>query len=86
MSQSATVTVRLPQTLKDQLAVLSERTRRTSSFLAGEAIAAYVQRELEIIAGVEQGVEDMRNGRLVDHADAMAEVDAAIDAVLKGQG
>jgi predicted transcriptional regulator len=49
MSDSTTLTVRLPSDIKDQLAVLAGRTRRTSSFVAAEAIATYVARELAIV-------------------------------------
>ncbi len=56
---STTLTVRLPLELKDRLGKLAERTRRTKSFLAGEAISGYVERELEIVAGIERGLDEM---------------------------
>ncbi len=59
---STTLTVRLAPELKDRLGTLAERTRRTKSFLAGEAIAGYVERELEIVAGIERGLDDMTAG------------------------
>lgn len=68
---STTLTVRLTPEIKDRLGTLAERTRRTKSFLAGEAIAGYVERELEIIAGIERGLDDMRAGRVVPHDEAM---------------
>ena len=71
---SATLTLRLRPELKARLGELAERTHRTKSFLAGEAIASYVERELEIIAGIERGLEDMKSGRVVPHDRAMAEV------------
>jgi predicted transcriptional regulator len=70
--ESTTVTVRIPPELKERLGELAERTQRTRSFLAGEAIAGYVERELDIIAGIERGVEDMKAGRVVPHDEAMA--------------
>lgn len=78
MAASTTISVRLPKEVESRLARLAASTRRTKSFLAGEAIAGYVQRELEIIAGINQGLEDVRAGRLVPHEQAMAELDAAI--------
>ncbi len=75
---STTLTVRLPPELKDRLGELAERTRRTKSFLAGEAIAGYVGRELEIVAGIERGLDDMKAGRVVSHEDVMADIDATI--------
>jgi len=77
--ESTTLTVRLTPELKRRLGELAERTRRTRSFLAGEAIADYVARELAIVAGIERGLEDMRAGRVVPHEEVMADVDAMFD-------
>ena len=71
MSTSTTLTVRLSPELKERLGELAERTRRTRSVLAGEAIADYVDRELAIIEGVQRGLEDVRAGRVVPHEEAM---------------
>jgi predicted transcriptional regulator len=62
--------------VKQQLGRLADATRRTKSFLAAEAIAAYVTREADIIAGVERGLEDMRAERLVPHDKAMTRLRA----------
>ena len=75
---STTLTVRLPQALKDRLGKLAEQTRRTKSFLAGEAIARYVGRELEIVAGIERGLDDMKAGRVVPHEDVVADIETTI--------
>ena len=75
---STTLTVRLPPALKDRLGKLAEQTRRTKSFLAGEAIARYVGRELEIVAGIERGLDDMKAGRVVPHEDVVADIEATI--------
>lgn len=80
MPASTTLSVRLPSETKDQLATLAVKTRRTSSFLASEAIADYVARELEIIAGIEAGLADVAAGRFVSHEDVMAEAFAIIEA------
>jgi len=70
MVASTTVTVRMSGTLKERLGLLAEKTRRTQSFLAERAIAGYVDRELEMMAAVEQGLEDFRNGEVVSHDEA----------------
>jgi predicted transcriptional regulator len=79
MTDSATLTVRLPTETKEQLAELASLTRRTSSFLAAEAIAGYVARELAIVAAIERGREDARAGRFVPHDAVMREVRTAIE-------
>ncbi len=86
MSESATLTVRLPVRVKEQLGALAERTRRTRSYLAGEAIGAFVRRELEIVTGVERGLADLAADRIIDHQTAMDELDAAIEEAARGRG
>jgi len=79
MSNSSTLTVRLKSEVKDQLEQLSVSTNRTRSFLAAEAISAYVDRELQIIGGIERGIADMKAGNIVSHDTAMDELDVAIE-------
>jgi predicted transcriptional regulator len=80
MSASATITVRLPAAVKLGLGRLADRTKRTKSFLASEAIAGFVERELQIVEGIENGLADLRRGDIAEHAQAMAELDEAIAA------
>ena len=56
---------------------------RTRSFLAAEAIAGYVSRELAIVGAIEQGRADMRAGRFTSNEDVFNEVDAMIEAARK---
>jgi predicted transcriptional regulator len=81
MTASTTLTVRLTPAVKQQLGRLADATRRTRSFLAAEAITAYVAREAEIIAGIERGLDDMRTGRLVPHQEAMNRLEATVATV-----
>jgi predicted transcriptional regulator len=78
MATSTTLTVRLKPAVKQQLGRLADATRRTKSFLAAEAIAAYVAREADIIAGIERGLDDMRAKRLVPHDKAMTRLRATV--------
>jgi len=80
MSDSGTLTVRLSNRTKEQLAELAGRTRRTRSFLAAEAIADYVARELAIIEKIERGRADVRAGRVTPHDDVMRDARAIIKA------
>ncbi len=75
---STTLSVRLSPELKARLSKLAEQTHRTKSFLAGEAIGGYVERELEIVAGIERGLDDMKAGRVVPHEEVMADIDTTI--------
>ncbi len=80
MASSTTMTVRVSNEVKEKLDRLAGSTRRSRSFLAAEALSAYVDRELEIIAGIQRGLADIEAGRVVDHDEAMAEIEAVIAA------
>ena len=48
--------------MKEKLGRLGEATKRSNSYLASEAVTAYVEREWEIVKGILEGIEDMENG------------------------
>ena len=83
MSESETLTVRLASTTKNKLGQLAAQTNRTKSYLAAEAIHAYVERELEIVSGIERGLADMKSAKVVTHADAMARLRKTVKAAAK---
>ncbi len=83
---STTMTIRVSTDLKERLDRLAADTRRSRSFLAAEAVEAYVARELAIVDGINEGLADIRSGRTVKHDDAMAELNAAIDAAERERG
>lgn len=73
MSESTTMTIRVSRDVKEKLERIATDTRRSKSFLAGEAVSAYVDRELEIIEGIKRGLADVKAGRVVPHEQVMAE-------------
>lgn len=83
---STTMTIRVPVEVRDKLARIASGTRRSRSYLAGEAVAAYVERELAIIDGIERGLDDVAAGATVPHDLAMQELDAAIARARAGRG
>ncbi len=74
------MTIRVSPDVKAKLDRIAAGTRRSRSFLAGAAVAAYVDRELAIVEGVKRGLADMEAGRLIPRDDAIAEIHDAIDA------
>jgi len=85
MTNSVTLTVRLAPKVKKRLGRLAQQTKRTKSFLAGEAIVSYVERELDIVAGIERGLADMKAGRVVPHDKAMRRIRATIGRARKAK-
>ena len=86
MAATETMTIRVSAETKRKLERIAASARRSKSFLAGEAVSTYVDRELEIIEGIKRGLADVEAGRVVPHDEAMAEIYAAIDAVEAERG
>lgn len=57
-----TLTLRIADDLKEQLEALAEATGRTKSFLAVEAIRAYLQEEAWQVAEVRQALQEADAG------------------------
>ena len=85
MSESETITVRLASATKDRLGLLAAQTNRTKSYIAAEAIATYVDREMEIVSGIERGLADMKTRRVVSHADAMEQLRQTVAIAAKSK-
>lgn len=64
------VTARIDSALKAKLDALARSTRRSKSFLAAEAIAAYVEQNAWQIAEIEAGVAELDAGEAVSAEQA----------------
>jgi predicted transcriptional regulator len=82
---STTLTVRVSPRVKKRLGRLAAHTKRTKSYLAGEAISDFVDRELAIVEGIKHGLEDMHAGRVIPHKTAMRHLRATVARVAKGK-
>lgn len=69
---SATVTLRLDDAIKDKLEKLAESTHRSRSFLAAEAIKAYVESNEWQIAEIQQAVQEADAGDFATEAQLRA--------------
>ena len=78
MTATTTLTLRLPVELKERLGRIATATRRSQSFLAAEALSAYVDHELAIIADIQQGLAEVAAGEGIPHDEVMDEIDALI--------
>lgn len=66
---TTTLSVRINTETKKQLEALAKRARRSKSFLAAEAIAAFVEAESWQLNEIQAGVKELDGGRGVPHAD-----------------
>jgi predicted transcriptional regulator len=76
----SSVTIELSADIEAKLTRLAEATRQSRTELVDAALSSYVEHELRAVDGIKQGLADITNGDLVDHEEAMAELDAVIDA------
>jgi RHH-type transcriptional regulator, rel operon repressor / antitoxin RelB len=74
MSETTTITVRLNSELKTQLEALAQSTQRSKSWLAAEAIAAYIEQESWQIQAIEAAVQqaDAPETEWIAHAEVSA--------------
>ena len=66
---TTTLSVRIDSDTKDQLEALARRARRSKSFLAAEAIAAYVEAESWQLDEIQAGLKELDRGRGAAHKD-----------------
>lgn len=66
---SSVLSIRLDPDTKNKLDALAKSSRRSKSFLAAEAIAAYVATESWQLSEIEQGITDLDKGDAIAHTD-----------------
>ncbi len=81
MTASVSMTIQLRPDVKEKLDRIAADTQQSMAILAGEAVAAYVDRELSIIDSIKRGMTDATLGRTVTHDEAITEIDGVLDAV-----
>jgi len=69
---TTTLSVRIDENVKKRLEALAARARRSKSFLAAEAIAAFVEAESWQLDEMQAGLEELDEGRGVAHKDVSA--------------
>ena len=62
-----TLSIRIDSKTKNRLAALSKLSKRSKSFLAAEAIAAYVDSEGWQLGELEAGIAELDSGQTVSH-------------------
>ena len=72
MTKTVTLSARIDHSLAKKLDKLKAATKRSKSFLVGEALTAYADDELAFLASIEKGREDIKAGRFKTHAQVMA--------------
>lgn len=66
---TTTLSVRIDSDTKKRLEALAKRARRSKSFLAAEAIAAFVEAESWQLDEIQRGINELDDGRGIPHQD-----------------
>ncbi|HMG49997.1 MAG TPA: CopG family ribbon-helix-helix protein [Inquilinus sp.] len=82
---ASTVTIRLGADVSEKLDRIARDTRRSRSVLAAQAVAAFVDCELQIVDGIRRGLADAKAGRVVPHQEVVAESRAIIATAKKAK-
>jgi predicted transcriptional regulator len=69
---TTTLSVRIDTATKKRLDALAKRARRSKSFLAAEAITAFVEAESWQLDEIQAGLDELDQGRGVAHAEVSA--------------
>ena len=65
----STLTLRVTDDIKEQLEKLAQSTGRTKSYLAVEAIRAYLQQEAWQVAEIRQAIQEADLGDFADESE-----------------
>jgi predicted transcriptional regulator len=77
MPKSTTMTVRLKPELSGKLEALARNTKRSKSYLAGEAIASYIEMNAWQVARIKAALAEARSGAPgVPHEDVVRWVES----------
>ena len=79
MPNDVVLDARIPAELDEALSRLASARRKSKSALVQEALAEFVLSEEAFAAAVEEGLADLRAGRLVDHEEVMREIRQLLD-------
>jgi predicted transcriptional regulator len=66
---TTTLSVRIDTDTKKRLEALAKRARRSKSFLAAEAIAAFVEAESWQLDEIHTGIKELDEGRAIPHKE-----------------
>ena len=71
MTTHRTVSFRIPSEKVDELDALAQSMDRDRTYLLNEALDNYLDYQRDCMAKIEKGLEDIRQGRLIDHEVVM---------------
>ena len=78
MSKTAIITARVDEETLDLVDRLSKARGRSRAWFAARAIEQVARSEAELLAFIQEGIDDLEAGRFIEHEEMKAELDAMI--------
>jgi predicted transcriptional regulator len=76
---TVTLSTRVSESIRDQVDELAQALDRDRAWIVAKALETYIAEQSDFIAAVQRGRADARAGRVTEHDDFMAELDAIIE-------
>lgn len=76
MTTPRTISFRIDPAKVAELDAIAKAMDRDRSYLLNEAVESYLSEQRRFVAMVEEGLEDARNGRLIDHEEVEAMIES----------
>ena len=73
MTKEITVSTRVTEELATQLDQLSQALGRNRSWVLHKALETYIASEIQFLDAVQQGLNDLEQREVVDHAEVVAD-------------
>jgi len=73
MTKEITISTRVTEEIAEKMDRLSEQLGRTRAWVLHEALQAYIASELEFIDAVQDGLNDLAQGHVVNHDEIVAD-------------
>lgn len=74
MNKTAVITARVDQETLDLVDTLATRTKRSRAWIVAEAIRRYVSDQTAFLDFVQEGLDDLDEGRWISHEDLVREL------------
>jgi RHH-type transcriptional regulator, rel operon repressor / antitoxin RelB len=78
MTTHRTISFRIPVEKVDELDALAKSMDRDRTYLLNEALDGYLDYQRDCMAKIEKGLEDIREGRVIDHEVVMKRMENLI--------
>jgi predicted transcriptional regulator len=79
MAATVSISTRVSEQVRDEVDQLAQALDRDRGWVIEQAIRRYLEEEAQFIAAVQRGQADARAGRVTEHDEFMAELDAMIE-------